>query len=58
LATYKKSEIFQLRETIEKAEASGGDPLGDLANELMQEISERRTTLSLIRQHLAAYCRL
>jgi len=57
LETYKKSEIFQLRQSIEKAEANGGDPLGDLAKELTQEISERRNTLSFIRQHLAANCR-
>ena len=31
LEAHKKSEIFQLKQTVEKAEATGSDPLGDLA---------------------------
>jgi hypothetical protein len=44
-ATHKKTEIFKLRETIGKAEAMGDDPLGDLAQKLMKEISERKIRL-------------
>lgn len=40
LDTHKKSELFQLKHVIETAEAIGGDPLGDLAKQLMREISE------------------
>jgi hypothetical protein len=47
---HRKTEIFQLRQTIEKAEAMGGDPLGELAKQLMQEISERRTRLNTMRR--------
>jgi hypothetical protein len=46
----KKSEIFQLKQTVEQAEAIGSDVLGDLAKQLAQEISARRTTLDVIRQ--------
>ena len=50
----KKSEIFQLKQTVEKAEEIGSDVLGDLAEQLMQEISVRRATLDVIRQNVAA----
>ena len=50
LETYKRSESFRLRQTIEKAEAIGSDPLGDLVKELMHEISERQNTLNAMRQ--------
>lgn len=50
IETLKKSEIFQLKQTIEKAEKIGGDPLGDLAKQLTQEISERQIALNAIRQ--------
>lgn len=46
----KKSEIFQLKQTVEKAERMGNDPLGDLAEQLRQQISERRFTLNAMRQ--------
>jgi hypothetical protein len=45
IETHKKTEIFRLRETIGKAEAMGDDPLGDLAQKLMKEISERKIRL-------------
>ena len=45
----KKSEIFQLMQTIEKAEKMGGDPLGDLATQLTQEISDRQFRLNAMR---------
>jgi hypothetical protein len=46
---HRKTEIFQLRQTIEEAEATGRDPLGDLAKQLMLEISERQRTLKVMR---------
>lgn len=44
------TEIFQLKQIIEEAEAMGGDPLGELANKLMQELSERKIQLEIARQ--------
>lgn len=44
-----KTEIFQLKQTIEETEALGGDPLGDLAKQLMEELSERKIELELAR---------
>jgi hypothetical protein len=41
----KKSEIFQLKQTVDKAEATGSDPLADLAKQLFAEISERQIRL-------------
>jgi hypothetical protein len=49
IEAHHKTEIFTLRETIEKAEAMGDDPLGDLAQKLMKEISERKTRLKTAR---------
>jgi tetratricopeptide (TPR) repeat protein len=46
----KKTEIFQLRQTIENAEATGDDPLGNLTQKLMQGISERKIELRKKRQ--------
>ena len=45
----KKTAIFDLRRSVEKAEAVGGDPLGDLAGQLMQEISDRQIRLKAMR---------
>lgn len=42
LETHKQSEIFQLKATIEEAESLGGDPLGDLAKQLLHRISEQK----------------
>lgn len=41
----KHSEIHELRITVDEAEALGGDPLGDLAKQLMEEISAQRIEL-------------
>ena len=38
----QRSEIFQLKQNIQAAEAKGDDPLGELAQQLMQEISNRK----------------
>jgi hypothetical protein len=43
------TEIFQLKQTIEETEALGGDPLGDLAKQLMAELSERKIQLEFAR---------
>ena len=44
----KQSDIYKLKITIERAELRGGDPLGDLAEQLLQELSERRIRLEEI----------
>ena len=44
------TEIFHLKQTIEETEAMGGDPLGDLSKQLMQELSERKIQLEIARQ--------
>ena len=41
----KQADIHKLRVTIERAELKGGNPLGDLAEQITQELSERRTKL-------------
>ena len=48
--TMQQAEIFHLKQTIEETEAMGGDPLGDLAKQLMQELSERKIQLEIARQ--------
>jgi hypothetical protein len=48
IEAHKKTEIFKLRETIEKAEAIGEDPLGDLVQKLIKEISERKIKLKTV----------
>ena len=46
----RATEIFQLKQTIEDAEAKGKDPLGDLAQQLMLDMSERKTKLKTVQQ--------
>lgn len=43
----QQTEIYELKKTIEETEALGGDPLGDLAKQLMQELSERKIRLEI-----------
>lgn len=50
METQRQTEIFQLKQTIEETEAMGGDPLGDLAQQLMQELSERKIQLEIARE--------
>ena len=50
IETHKKAEIFQLRQDVEKAEAIGNDPLGELAKQLIQEISQRQIRLKAMQQ--------
>ena len=45
-----KTEIFQLKQNIEKAETMGDDRLGDLVQQLVQELSERKIRLKAARQ--------
>jgi hypothetical protein len=47
----KQSDIYKLKITIERAESRGGDPLGDLAEQLLQELSERKIRLEEIATH-------
>lgn len=53
LETRKQAEIYQLKQTIEESELMGGDPLGNLAKQLMQGISERKIQLEIARQQWA-----
>jgi predicted nucleic acid-binding Zn-ribbon protein len=46
----QKSEIFQLKQNIQEAEAKGDDPLGELAKQLMQEILSRKIRLEAVRE--------
>ncbi|MFZ1545791.1 MAG: hypothetical protein WAT12_01630 [Candidatus Nitrotoga sp.] len=47
----KQSDIYKLKITIERAELKGGKPLGDLAEQLLQELSERKIRLEEISTH-------
>ena len=46
----QKTELFQLRQTTEMAETLGDDPLGELAEQLKEDISERQSKLTALRQ--------
>ncbi len=50
---HQKTELFQLLRTTEEAEAQGGDPLGDLAQQLMREISAKENRLKELRHRKA-----
>lgn len=50
----KQSELIELMTTITEAKALGGDPLADLAQQIMQQISERKIELEMIRQQRMA----
>lgn len=54
IAGMEQTEIFQLKHTVEESEVMGGDPLGDLAQHLMQELSERKIQLEGIAQQSGA----
>jgi hypothetical protein len=45
LAAHQKTEAFTLRQTVETAEATGADPLNDLAQQITSEISRREVEL-------------
>ena len=44
----KQSDIYKLKTTIERAELRGGNPLSDLAEQLLRELSERKIRLEEI----------
>jgi hypothetical protein len=48
-----QSEFFELKLVSDDPDAIGGDPLGDLACQLLQALSERRIRLGTIRQDYA-----
>ncbi|MFI3189830.1 molecular chaperone DnaJ [Crenothrix sp. D3] len=50
----KQNELIELMTTITEAKALGGDPLADLAQQIMQQISERKIELEMIRQRRMA----
>lgn len=50
LEALQQTEIFELMRTVTEAEAMGGDPLGDLARELIRQVSERKIALEMGRQ--------
>ena len=49
LAEFQQTEAFQLRQSVEASEASGEDPLGDLARHLAREIARREADLRAVR---------
>ena len=46
---FENADIYRLKKTVTESEEMGGDPLGDLQKKLMQEISERKIQLELIK---------
>jgi hypothetical protein len=45
IEAHKNTDIYKLRQTIEVAEAEGGNPLGDMAGRLRQDISRHKEAL-------------
>ncbi len=50
IAEQQQHELYELMTTVLETEAMGGDPLIDLAQQLMQQISERKIQLEMLRQ--------
>ena len=48
MAAWQSTEIFRLRQIVESAEATGADPLGDLAQQLEHKIRERHGVLKAV----------
>lgn len=48
------TELFQLKQTVEETEAMGGNPLEELAQQLMQQLSEKRIQLEATLQQSSA----
>ncbi len=42
LEALRRTDIYQLKQTIEEQEANRGDPLGDLAGDLKRQIVEKK----------------
>ncbi len=45
----RQHELYELMTTVEETEAMGGDTLGDLVRHIMQQISERKIQLEMLR---------
>ena len=54
LTEQRQNESYELMTTILETEAMGGDPLSDLVQDLMQQISERKIRLEMLRQKQTA----
>jgi hypothetical protein len=54
IAVQKVQELHELMIIVIEAKELGGDPLGDLARKIMQQISERQIELETIRQRRVA----
>lgn len=54
IASQKAQELHELMITVIEAKELGGDPLGDLAKQILQQISERKIELELVRQRRVA----
>ncbi|PKM36419.1 MAG: molecular chaperone DnaJ [Gammaproteobacteria bacterium HGW-Gammaproteobacteria-10] len=50
LSEQKQTELYELMATVDEAETKGEDPLGDLARQLTEHISERKVRLELFCQ--------
>lgn len=50
IAEQQQHELYELMTTVLETEAMGGEPLVDLAQHLMQQISERKIQLEMLRQ--------
>jgi len=45
LRSRRQSDLYKMKITIERAETRGGNPLGDLAEKILQELSEKKVRL-------------
>lgn len=52
LAELRNHELYELMVTVKEAEAMGGDPIGDLVQELLKLISERKIKHEMMREIL------
>ncbi len=50
IAVLKADELYELMITVTETNAMGGDPLGDLSRHIMQQISEHKIELEMVRQ--------
>lgn len=46
----KNTEMYELFTTVTETEGMGGDPLGDLAKQIMRQISECKIYLKMVRE--------
>lgn len=50
LAEAQKHELFELFVTVKESEAMGSDPIGDLIQEILKQISERKIQLEMMNE--------